>query len=81
MTTNEQLSTWLNQLSKEIKHGKPADTLATGLTGVFCALSMMARQDRQLDVQEIVGALEMAKAHTVHEWHEAITRSSVGDRD
>ncbi len=74
MTPNEQLSTWLDRLSKEIKDGTPADSLIMGLTGVFCALAVMARENGRIDVQEIMGALEMVKAHTIHEWHAAITQ-------
>ena len=72
---NKQLSEWLDRISKEVKVGRPAETLTQGMTGILTALCIIARERDALDVQDILGALEMAKAHTVHEWHAVITQS------
>ena len=77
MEPNEEFCKMLMVIQEEISSGTKAHSHEECLTAALTLICALSRQ--RLQVQSIVGALEMAKAHTMHEYHEIITNHPPGD--
>ena len=71
-TPNEELEKVLVKCINEVLQGKPSDTVPEAMSaGLLLVTLMMAER---VHPQWVLGALDLAKAHLLHGFHEVITQ-------
>lgn len=73
MTPNETVIEMLEEMITQIQAGGESDNLQDAMTALIIMVTLMA-QGRLKNAVKVIGALELAKARLLHDYHDLLSR-------